>query len=68
MLRSASEDSVPEANRVSLDRIAQGLEFRTTVMIKDVPNKLTRAVSVVGSWLGGGGVGQRGMEEGEGRN
>ena len=43
MLRS---EEVPEANRVSLERVAQSLEFRTTVMIKDVPNKLSRAVSL----------------------
>lgn len=42
-------DEVPEANRVRLDRISQRLEYRTTVMIKDIPNKLSRAVSPRGN-------------------
>ncbi|KAL7413688.1 hypothetical protein BDY24DRAFT_48422 [Mrakia frigida] len=39
-------DEVPEANRVRLDRISQRLEYRTTVMIKDIPNKLSRAALI----------------------
>lgn len=40
-------DQIPEANRINLDRLAAGLETRTTVMIKDIPNKLTRSVRSV---------------------
>ncbi|ODO03398.1 hypothetical protein L198_02245 [Cryptococcus wingfieldii CBS 7118] len=34
--------SIPEQNRVFPERIVAGLDHRTTVMIKDVPNKLSR--------------------------
>ncbi|WVQ71588.1 hypothetical protein IAR50_001128 [Cryptococcus sp. DSM 104548] len=34
--------SIPEQNRVFSERIVAGLDNRTTVMIKDVPNKLSR--------------------------
>lgn len=31
----------PEANIVDVDRIEQGVDTRTTVMLKNVPNKMT---------------------------
>lgn len=31
----------PEANIVDVDRIEQGLDTRTTVMLKNVPNKMS---------------------------
>ncbi|OWZ80203.1 hypothetical protein C365_01154 [Cryptococcus neoformans Bt85] len=34
--------AIPEQNRVFPERIMAGLDSRTTVMIKDVPNKLSR--------------------------
>ncbi|ORY33730.1 RNA recognition motif 2-domain-containing protein [Naematelia encephala] len=34
--------AIPERNRVFPERIVSGLDGRTTVMIKDVPNKLSR--------------------------
>ncbi|WVQ78027.1 hypothetical protein IAT38_000108 [Cryptococcus sp. DSM 104549] len=34
--------AIPEQNRVFPERIMSGLDSRTTVMIKDVPNKLSR--------------------------
>ncbi|WVN85271.1 uncharacterized protein L203_100416 [Cryptococcus depauperatus CBS 7841] len=34
--------AIPEQNRVFPERITAGLDFRTTVMVKDVPNKLSR--------------------------
>ncbi|WWD15844.1 hypothetical protein CI109_100268 [Kwoniella shandongensis] len=34
--------AIPEQNRVFPERILSGLDSRTTVMIKDVPNKLSR--------------------------
>ncbi|GMK59566.1 hypothetical protein CspeluHIS016_0801720 [Cutaneotrichosporon spelunceum] len=34
--------AVPMENKVFLERIAAGLDNRTTVMVKDVPNKLSR--------------------------
>lgn len=35
---------LPQANQVDLDRLAQGLETRTSVMVQDIPNKMTRSV------------------------
>ncbi|WVF72272.1 hypothetical protein IAT40_007084 [Kwoniella sp. CBS 6097] len=34
--------AIPTQNRVFPERILSGLDYRTTVMIKDVPNKLSR--------------------------
>ena len=36
-----TRDAPPERNQVDLERIAAGLDTRTTVMIKNIPNKLS---------------------------
>ncbi|THG94992.1 hypothetical protein EW145_g8042, partial [Phellinidium pouzarii] len=36
-----TRDAPPERNQIDLDRIAAGLDTRTTVMIKNIPNKLS---------------------------
>ena len=33
---------VPERNKVVLERIRRGLDARTTIMVKNVPNKYTQ--------------------------
>lgn len=33
---------VPERNKVVLERIRRGLDTRTTIMVKNVPNKYTQ--------------------------
>lgn len=38
---STSPRSAPENNQLDITRIAQGLDTRTTVMIKNIPNKMT---------------------------
>jgi hypothetical protein len=42
-------NNVPEKNRVVLERIKTGLDKRTTVMIKNVPNKYTQVYLVHGN-------------------
>ena len=37
-----SVGNVPERNKVVLERIRRGLDARTTIMIKNVPNKYTQ--------------------------
>jgi hypothetical protein len=38
--------NVPERNKVVLDRIRRGLDARTTIMVKNVPNKYTQVLSL----------------------
>lgn len=37
--------NVPERNKVMLERIRRGLDTRTTIMVKNVPNKYTQVIS-----------------------
>lgn len=37
----SADSQLAERNQIDLDRIAKGLDTRTTVMIKNIPNKLT---------------------------
>ncbi|KAG5438712.1 hypothetical protein PCANB_002432 [Pneumocystis canis] len=39
---NSGANSVTEKNRVDYDRIARGLDMRTTIMIKNIPNKFTQ--------------------------
>ena len=39
--------NVPEKNKVVLDKIRMGLDTRTTIMIKNVPNKYTQVPSLL---------------------
>ena len=43
--------NVPEKNRVVLERIRMGLDTRTTIMIKNVPNKYTQVTHLLSSGL-----------------
>ena len=43
-------NSIPERNKVVLEKIRMGLDMRTTIMIKNVPNKYTQVRSL-GVWL-----------------
>jgi hypothetical protein len=36
-------DGVPPSNRLDLEKIVRGWDARSTVMVKDVPNKLSRS-------------------------
>ena len=38
---SSPDGQLAERNQIDLDRIEKGLDTRTTVMIKNIPNKLT---------------------------
>lgn len=38
-------NTIPERNKVVLEKIRMGLDMRTTIMIKNVPNKYTQAIS-----------------------
>jgi hypothetical protein len=42
--------NVPEKNKVNLERIKRGLDHRTTIMVKNVPNKYTQVYLHSLSW------------------
>jgi hypothetical protein len=39
---NGSVGNVPERNKVVLEKIRRGLDARTTIMVKNVPNKYTQ--------------------------